>query len=90
MKTQRVTLLVSPADKRRFKQLAEHHGLSVSGLVREAVNGYDVDSIDDIQRLAALTKELRTTIPAMRRSLRNASASAHRALTNIEQRRAKR
>ncbi|HZP65853.1 MAG TPA: hypothetical protein VFB32_06050 [Rudaea sp.] len=90
MKTQRVTLLVSPADKRRFKQLADRHGLSVSGLVREAVNVYDVSSIGETQQLSALTAELRDSVPAMRRRLREATASVDRALSTIAARRAKR
>jgi len=90
MKTQRVTLLVSQEDKRRFKSLAEDRGLSTSELVRQAVNAYDVSSIGETRELAALTKELRAAIPAMRKSLRGAIASADRALANIEQRQAKR
>jgi len=90
MKTQRVTLLVSQEDKRRFKSLAEDRGMSTSELVRQAVNAYDVSSIDETRELAALTKELRSAIPAMRKSLRSAIASADRALSNIQQRRAKR
>lgn len=87
MKTQRVTLLVSTEDKRRFKKLAENHGVSTSELVRQAVRAYDVSSIGETRELAALTKELREAIPSMRKAVRSATASADRALANIEQRR---
>ena len=47
MKTQRVTLLVSKEDKRRFKEMAEDRGVSVSELVRQAVDAYNVSSIHE-------------------------------------------
>ena len=90
MKTQRVTLLVSKEDKRHFKTLAEDRGLSTSELVRQAVHAYDVSSIGETRELAVLTQELRRAIPAMRKSLRSATAAADRALANIEQRRVNR
>jgi Zn-dependent oligopeptidase len=89
MKTQRVTLLVSEEDKRRFKELAEDRGVSVSEFIRQAVDAYkgNVVSINETRDLAALTKEIRQVMPAMRKSLRNAIASSNRALANIEARR---
>ena len=89
MKTQRVTLLVSEEDKRRFKELAEDRGVSVSEFIRQAVDAYkgNVVSIDETRDLAALTKEIRQAMPAMRKSLRNAIASSNRALASIEARR---
>lgn len=87
MKTERVTLLVSNEDKRRFKKLAEDRGVSVSEFVRQAVDAYNVNSIHEVSQLAALTKELRQAIPGMRRSVRDAVASTNRALAAIESRR---
>jgi Ni,Fe-hydrogenase III large subunit len=89
VKTQRVTLLVSEEDKRRFKELAEDRGVSVSEFIRQAVDAYkgNVVSIDETRDLAALTKEIRQAMPAMRKSLRNAIASSNRALASIEARR---
>jgi len=89
VKTQRVTLLVSVEDKRRFKELAEDRGVSVSEFIRQAVDAYkgNVVSIDETWDLAALTKEIRQAMPAMRKSLRNAIASSNRALASIEARR---
>ena len=89
MKTQRVTLLVSEEDKRRFKELADDRGVSVSEFIRQAVDAYkgNVVSIDETRDLAALTKEIRQAMPAMRKSLRNAIASSNRALASIEARR---
>lgn len=86
MKTQRVTLLISPEDKRRYRNLAEDRGMSMSELVRQAVHAYGVSSIDDTRELAALTTELREAIPAMRKSLRSANASVERALASIASR----
>lgn len=87
MKTQRVTLLVSPEDKRRFKTLADDRGLSVSEFVRQAIEAYNVSSIGDTRELAALTAELRRAMPAMRKSVRDAVASTNRALASIQARR---
>ena len=90
MKTQRVTLLVSKEDKRRFKELAEDRGMTVSELVRQAVQAYNVTSLDEMRDLGVLTKELRRAIPGMRKSLRDAVASSNRALANIAARRSAR
>jgi predicted DNA-binding protein len=90
MKSQRLTLLISPEEKKHFKDLAENRGLSTSELVREAVRAYDVNSIDDLSKLAALTAEMRAALPSMRRSLRQANASVERSLASIAMRRAKR
>jgi hypothetical protein len=90
MKTQRVTLLVSPEDKLRFKRLAQDSGLSVSEFMRQAVEAYNVSSIGDTRQLSALTRELRQAMPAMRKSLREAVASTDRALASINARRSAR
>lgn len=90
MKTQRVTLLVSPEDKQRFKSLAEGRGLSVSEFVRQAVAAFNVSSIGDTRELSALTRELRQAMPAMRKSVRDAVASTNRALASIDARRSAR
>jgi len=92
MKSQRVTLLVSPEDKRRFKKLADDRGVSVSEFIRQAVDAYkdarnNVTSIEETRDLALLTREIRQQLPAMRKSLRNAIASTSRVLAGIEARR---
>jgi len=90
MKSQRLTLLISPEDKRHFKSLAEDRGLTTSELVRQAVRAYGVSSIDDSRELAALTAEMREALPSMRKSVRSANASVERALASIASRRIKR
>jgi len=87
MKTQRLTLLVSPEDKRHFKHLAADRGLTTSELVRQAVRAYGVNTIDDTKELATLTAELRAAIPSMRKSVRSANAAVERALASIASRR---
>ena len=90
MKSQRLTLLISPEDKRSFKTLAEDRGLTTSEFVRQAVRAYGTSSIDDTRELAALTAEMRAAIPSMRKSVRQANASVERVLASIESRRGKR
>jgi hypothetical protein len=80
MKTERVTLLISPDDKRQLQDLAEDRGMTASELVRQAVQAYGASSIDETRELAALTRELREAIPGMRRSLRDANAAAESAI----------
>lgn len=89
MKTQRLTLLVSPADKRHYRDLARERGMNMSEFMREAVRVYGVSSIDDTRELATLTAELREAIPAMRKSVRAANASVARALASIAARQGK-
>jgi predicted transcriptional regulator len=89
MKTQRLTLLLSPEDKRRYQSLAEDRGMSMSELMRQAVRAYDVNTIDDTRELAALAQELSEAVPAMRKSLRSANSSIERALASITSRQVK-
>ena len=90
MKSQRLTLLISPEDKRNFKTLAEDRGLTTSEFIRQAVRAYGASSIDDTRELAALTAEMRAAIPSMRKSVRQANASVERVLASIASRRGKR
>jgi Arc/MetJ-type ribon-helix-helix transcriptional regulator len=80
MKTERVTLLISPHDKRQLQSLAEDRGITASELVRQAVQAYGASSIDESRELAALTAELRVAIPSMRKSLHDANIAAERAI----------
>jgi len=80
MKTERVTLLISPDDKRQLQSLADDRGVTTSEFVRQAVQAYGASSIDETRELAALTAELRATIPAMRKSLHAANTAAERAI----------
>lgn len=83
MKTERVTLLISPDDKRQLQELAEGRGVTASELVRQAVQAYGASSIDETRELAALTAELRGAMPAMRKSLREANVAAERTIAAL-------
>ena len=83
MKTERVTLLISPDDKRELRKLAADRGITTSELVRQAVQAFGASSIDESRELAALTAELRAAIPSMRKSLRDANASVERAIASV-------
>jgi len=80
VKSDRLTLLISPDDKRQLQSLAEDRGVTTSEFVRQAVQAYGASSIDESRELAALTADLRAIIPAMRKSLQAANASAERAI----------
>lgn len=83
MKSQRITLLISPEDKRQFKSMAEDRGISTSELVRQAVHAYGATPIDAPRELAEVTAEMRAALPSMRKSIRQANASVERALAAI-------
>jgi len=83
MKTERVTLLISPDDKRQLQSLAEDRGVTTSEFVRQAVQAYGASSIDESRELAALTAELRAAIPTMRKSLQQANLAAERAIAAV-------
>jgi hypothetical protein len=83
MKTERVTLLISPDDKRKLQNMAEDRGITTSELVRQAVQAYRVSSIEETRELAALTSALRASIAPMRKRLREANAAAERAIEMI-------
>ena len=83
LKTERVTLLISPDDKRELQKLAEDRGVTTSELVRQAVQAYGASSIDETRELAALAAELRAAIPSMRKSLRDANTAVERAIATV-------
>lgn len=58
MKTDRLTLLISPADKAAIHARAETLGISVSELVRRAALDYDPELRDEKAQLEALLEEV--------------------------------
>lgn len=76
MKTERMTLLITPSDKEAIAARAESLGLSVSELVRRAAVDYDPDDRGHLVQLAALVPELRQAAAEMRASLATAFAAA--------------
>ncbi len=65
MKTDRLTLLVSPADKAAIVARAEQLGISVSELVRQAALGYDPDDIEAKHALESMLPEFSAAISRM-------------------------
>lgn len=58
MKTERLTLLVTPAEKALIGERAERLGVSASEFVRRAVELFDADDILALEELEALLPEL--------------------------------
>jgi hypothetical protein len=65
MKTERMTLLISPADKAAISARAEGLGMSVSELVRTAALDFDPDEAASRAEVEALLPEFRTSISNM-------------------------
>ncbi len=65
MKTDRLTLLISPTDKAAINARAELLGISVSELVRQAALGYDPEEAEAKAELEALLPEFKVAIERM-------------------------
>ena len=81
MKTDRLTLLISPADKAAINARAEALGVSVSELVRRAALNFDPREAAAKAELEALLPELEGTIDRILATLDRmvAKADAHEA-----------
>jgi hypothetical protein len=62
MKTERMTLLIAPADKAAIAARAESLGMSVSELVRQAALGYDPEEVSARAEVEALLPEFSAAI----------------------------
>jgi hypothetical protein len=78
MKTERMTLLISPNDKAAITARAERLGLSVSELVRTAALDYDPDE-------AAARAEVEALLPEFRASISNMHASFERMAVRLQE-----
>lgn len=77
MKTDRLTLMVSPADKAAINARASSLGISVSELVRQAALGFDPEE-------AAAKAELEALMPEFERAIDRILATLDRILANGE------
>ena len=79
--TERVTVLMTAAEKQALEAKAKTLGVSVGEFVRRSVETFDPETEEDLKQLAALAAELD-------RSNREAAAALDRALASIETTRA--
>jgi hypothetical protein len=79
MKTDRLTLLISPADKAAINARAEMLGISVSELVRQAALGYDPEEARAKEELEALLPDFHAAVDRMNATFDRmlAKAEAH-------------
>mgnify|MGYP000258715170 CR=1 FL=1 len=78
MKTDRLTLLISPVDKAAINARASMLGISVSELVRKAALDYDPDE-------AAAREEVEALLPEFRASITNMHASFERMIDRLDE-----
>ncbi|GGF45959.1 hypothetical protein GCM10011611_60560 [Aliidongia dinghuensis] len=76
--TERVTVLMTPAEKVALEIKAKGAGVSVGEYVRRSVDSFDPDGAAELTQLAALAIELQ-------RSNVEAAAALDRALASIEE-----
>ena len=74
--TERVTVLMTPAEKDALEAKARSAGVSVGEFVRRSVDSFDPEAAAELVQLAALAAELE-------RSNSEASAALDRALASI-------
>ena len=75
MKTDRLTLLIAPADKGAIAARADALGISVSELMRRGALSYDPDDADMLARLKVLVPELHAAAREMRADIAEALAA---------------
>lgn len=85
--TERVTVLMTPSERRELEHKAKAAGVSISDLVRRSVDGFDPDAAGEMRQLAALAAELDRSNAAAGRALDDAIASVTAALAEIRNRR---
>lgn len=78
MKTDRLTLLISPADKAAINARAELLGVSVSELVRRAALDYDPDEAVARQELEALLPQVAGAVGRMHATFDRIEANSAR------------
>lgn len=83
MKTDRLTLLISPAEKAALSARAEALGVTVSELMRQAAMRFDPAQDDEIATLHALTTELSDQMGRLRGKLDTAFEEAERTRLHI-------
>ncbi len=79
--TERVTVLMTPAEKSALEERAKSAGVSVGEYVRRSVDSFDPEEAEELAQLAALAVELH-------RSNSAASSALARALAAIDATRA--
>lgn len=67
--TERVTVLLTPTERRSLERKAEAAGVSISDLVRRSVDGFDPEAATEMQQLAALARELQKSNEQASRAL---------------------
>jgi hypothetical protein len=78
MKTDRLTLLISPSDKAAINARAEQLGISVSELVRKAALDYDPDEADARRELEALLPHVTAAVGRMHATFDRIAANSAR------------
>lgn len=84
MKTDRLTLLISPADKAAINARAETLGISVSELVRRAALDYDPEEADARAELEALLPQVEAAVARMHATFDRIEANSERHRREME------
>jgi chromosome condensin MukBEF ATPase and DNA-binding subunit MukB len=89
MKTERMTILVTPEQKAAILARAERLGMSAGEMVRRAVESYDPAAVPDEDQavLDALADELFAAAEGARMALREANEELQSTLKQLAQRR---
>ena len=86
MKTERMTILLTPQQKEAIRAKAKRFNLSAGEVVRRAVEGYQAHSDETL--LTTLAEELERSAKEARAALKSALAETRETLDHIEKTRA--
>lgn len=84
--TERVTALMTPAEKARLEAKARTAGVSVGEFVRRSVDSYDPENAAELAQLAAMAAELERSNKAASDALDRALASVAATRAQLERR----
>lgn len=85
MKTERVTILVTPEEKALFHAKADAMGLNASEFIRLAAGGFDVDR--DEAALASIVDELGAAVVEINQSLDRMNQQIEETVRGLRERR---
>ncbi len=85
MQTERLTVLMEPKYKAAVAKQAAARGVSTSEHVRNALDSFDANVIEDEAQLAALVEEASLAIPKMRASINSMIETLERSHRETDQ-----
>ncbi len=84
--TARVVTLMTPGEKSNLEAKARKAGLSVGEVVRRSVEAYDPEEMRQLEELAVLAREFRSSMEKASASLDHANAAIEKTRASLSRR----